>query len=144
MNAAAENMNEFESNVSQFEATLSQHIADEETEEQEEEIQEAAENEVDIYALEPTEFIDMYKKLSVEEKNHIFNGYKKVLEIRDRMNGEMEELKSWCEVRNIHFATYKAVYKRATDPKKKQNQIDATFVFFGKELGGGMQKELFD
>lgn len=98
---------------------------------------------IDIYSLQPTEFIEMYKALSAAEKRYLYDKYKEVLTIRDKMTQQMTELKEWCDERNIDFPTYKVVYKRANDPKKKQNMCDATFVFFGKELGGGMQQELF-
>lgn len=143
--ADSKNENDFHNTLNDYREQ--QEAMDQESEEQrstESDDGEQDEDEINIYALEPTEFLEIYKNLSADDKKHLYDEYKQILEIREQMNSRMKDLSDWCEERNIHFPTYKAAYKRANDPKKKQNMIDATFAFFAKELGGGYQKGLWD
>ena len=98
----------------------------------------------DIYSLQPVEFIEMYKQLSIEEKQHLYEITKDIFDIRQIQTARRAELNEWCIERNIALSSYETIFKRQQKPKKMQNMMDATYVYFGKELESGLQRELFD
>ena len=143
---AAENRNKFETVTQAFldqQADAEQELESEE--ESEEELPEAAEDDKpNIYNMQATEFMEKYRDLSAEDKKHLVETYKSCLEIRKQQTDKMKGLADWCEGRLIHFSTFKAVFKRANEPKKKQGMIDATHAFFTQELDSDYQLELWE
>ena len=166
MNTAEQLHNE--DNRSEFEQTLQEHIddqndfdeykanrpADEDNpllnqgdDGEEEDLPEAAQKSTKeiIYSMGAMEFIERYEAMPAEDKKYLYDEYTEILRVRAEMNERMKNLKEWCEHldRLIDFPTYKAKYKRANEPKKKQNMIDASDAYWTKELDPDYQIELW-
>lgn len=89
----------------------------------------------DIYSLEATEFMEMYKKLPIDLKIHFREEYRRILNAREKLNGEMAALKAEVEEKSIDFGMFKAAYKSVNSPGKKQKMGEASYAFFCKEWG---------
>ena len=93
----------------------------------------------------PLEILQHYNKnITDKEFKEFVKMYEEVLETRDEMTAKMKALAEWAKDKKMDFPTFKHVYKRANNPVKKQNLIDASFAWIAKKLGGSYQPKLFE
>ena len=93
----------------------------------------------------PLDILQHYNKnISNDEWKSFVDSYEEILEIRDEMTAKMKRLAEWSKDKKMDFPTFKHVYKRAHNPPKKQNIIDASFAWIAQKLGAAYQPGLFD